>query len=323
MCYVTYSWKDPDSLEKLKDFQLGKKPTGSLLEITSKCNFSCIYCYLGYRTEEKDMSFNDIKKVIDILSKSNVRQVTLTGGEPLLHPNILNIVKYSSDKGLIVHLCTNGYLLSEDLAKKLAKNGLTQIQTDIIYTESSLHDELRGKKDSFEKAGEALINAKKAGITTVATIVLNQKNKGVINGIIQYARKQMGVDRIRIIDYMPIGIYRKSLILENYASHLKRITNFVIKLGAKNLISFEPTFPNKNYKPKIKVIHIPCPNKDSIFVNIKTNGDVIFCACASRDKVLYNIFHYKGKNLEKIHIQKINEFLEENKFEGCFVHKKQ
>lgn len=319
MCYVTCSWKKPDSVKKLEEFKLGKKPTGSLLEITSRCNIDCVYCYCNPKKDKKDMSFENVKRTIDILSKSPIKQVTLTGGEPLLHPKIEDIVKYASDSGLITHICSNGYLLTKDLANKFAKNGLSQIQVDIAHTRPDFHDYLRGKSGSFEKAKNALLNAKKYGITTVATIVLHNKNKDVVNDIIKYARNQINVDRIRIINYMPIGISMKELILEDYAFNLEKITEFVAGLGASHLISFEPTFSNKKHKSKIETIHIPCPNKDAIFTNIKNNGDVIFCACASRDNILYNIFDFNGEELERIHTEKIKEFLRNNRFKDCLV----
>jgi len=88
----------------------------------------CQRLFLGVRLE--DMDFSLYRKVIDRLD--GISEVTLTGwGEPLLHPKIVEMVKYAKEKGKWVSLTSNGSLLTENLAKQLTQAGLDSISISI------------------------------------------------------------------------------------------------------------------------------------------------------------------------------------------------
>lgn len=76
--------------------------------VTRKCNKCCDYCYLNLTGN--DLSLDKIKEIIEV---SNPETVTLTGGEPLLHPNIIEILSFLSQRGNHIHLLSNGILLNE------------------------------------------------------------------------------------------------------------------------------------------------------------------------------------------------------------------
>ncbi|MBU0471288.1 MAG: radical SAM protein [Nanoarchaeota archaeon] len=77
--------------------------------ITRKCNKGCDYCYLDLTGE--DLSVDTIKKILESL---NLKTVTLTGGEPLVHPDIKEILSFISQRGNHIHLLSNGILLNDD-----------------------------------------------------------------------------------------------------------------------------------------------------------------------------------------------------------------
>lgn len=77
--------------------------------ITRKCNKSCDYCYLSLTDE--DLSFERIKEIVEA---SNPETVTLTGGEPLMHPDIKELLILLSQRGNHIHLLTNGVLLNDE-----------------------------------------------------------------------------------------------------------------------------------------------------------------------------------------------------------------
>ena len=65
------------------------------LIITSRCNFNCPYCRgTDIDGQKRDMTFEEIKKVVDFWAKNRIKNVRLSGGEPTVHPYILDIVKY-------------------------------------------------------------------------------------------------------------------------------------------------------------------------------------------------------------------------------------
>ena len=83
--------------------------------IIRKCNKSCEYCYLDMNGES--LSLDEIKKVVSELE--NVRKVTITGGEPLIHPQIFDIINFLNKKTDGINLLTNGIELTDENTTKL------------------------------------------------------------------------------------------------------------------------------------------------------------------------------------------------------------
>lgn len=92
------------------------------INITNRCNLNCRYCYLKNSPKDKkeviykEISLDTIKKVINL---NNIKSVYLSGGEPLMHPDFFNIVKYFLSKNINVYVATNGLLLNDHMLKKL------------------------------------------------------------------------------------------------------------------------------------------------------------------------------------------------------------
>lgn len=91
------------------------------LELTSDCNMQCIYCYLGKeKAAKRRMSFADACLALDLAKEYQVESIYLTGGEPLLHEQVIEIIEYATKKEFKeVCLVTNGSLIDQDYAKVL------------------------------------------------------------------------------------------------------------------------------------------------------------------------------------------------------------
>lgn len=99
---------------------------GIMLEVTNKCNIGCRVCYKKKSNNIKNLS--EIRKDLKIAMKlRNLHTVSITGGEPTLHPELCKIVKMIKEYGLNVFLLTNGVLIDGDYLRKLKKSGLDYI----------------------------------------------------------------------------------------------------------------------------------------------------------------------------------------------------
>lgn len=85
-----------------------------IFEITPKCNFNCVHCYLCSHHVSKELSYEEIIEIIDILYDKNVLFITFTGGEIFTRKDFLNIYLYAKRKGFIIELFTNGTLINDD-----------------------------------------------------------------------------------------------------------------------------------------------------------------------------------------------------------------
>jgi len=96
------------------------------LIVTRKCNLSCGYCN-EYDKVSAPVPFDELKMRIDKLATLKTFAITLTGGEPLLHPDIAEIIQYVQQTGVIPTIITNGYLLTEKKIKAFNDAGLQEL----------------------------------------------------------------------------------------------------------------------------------------------------------------------------------------------------
>ncbi|MFH1714288.1 MAG: radical SAM protein, partial [Candidatus Nealsonbacteria bacterium] len=123
-----YKFKIYPILKKLTDF-----PTHLLVEPVSYCNLKCSMCFQSDFTFTKKpyMGHIDIKlfkKVIDEAEKENCRALTMASrGEPILHPQFNEILKYVKGKFFDIKLNTNAMTLDEEKSRQILENGITEL----------------------------------------------------------------------------------------------------------------------------------------------------------------------------------------------------
>jgi len=108
--------------------------TGFFIELTNVCNFNCRYCTNDKMTREKGfMPLATAKRIIDEISEKKISSWICLHlmGEPTLHPNLFEIIKYSNEKNLDVSLITNGTFDAEELAAGLKNERLASLQLSI------------------------------------------------------------------------------------------------------------------------------------------------------------------------------------------------
>ncbi len=106
------------------------------IEPTTLCNIACPGCYRGIDRPEhspKHLGLAELKSQIDwFKTKRNVHTISIAGGEPLMYPQIIELIEYAVGKNLRTMLYTNGVLLDAEMAEKLAAAGLTQV---VVHTD--------------------------------------------------------------------------------------------------------------------------------------------------------------------------------------------
>lgn len=142
------------------------KITGLYIELTSQCNLRCLHCYneSGVSTHRIDVeSFQNIIK--DIENPAGV-SVTLSGGEPLLHPDLWKFIEILYQKGFgQILIITNATLVTKEVAEKLKKYGVS-VQVSLNGSCADIHDQLCGK-GNFDKTLTGLKTLKAAGINRI------------------------------------------------------------------------------------------------------------------------------------------------------------
>lgn len=119
--------------------------------LTNACNMRCPHCYMyAGKKKEKELTTEEIYKVINLFKESGGEQITFTGGEVCMRTDLLDIIKHTHSSGLNVEVLTNGTLWKEEDIKAVSPY-LSRVQISIDGINEEENSKIRGK-DNFEKA---------------------------------------------------------------------------------------------------------------------------------------------------------------------------
>ncbi|MBI2759135.1 MAG: GTP 3',8-cyclase MoaA [Chloroflexi bacterium] len=187
----------------------GRTVTYLRISVTDRCNLRCVYCMpkdgLQWQPRRDQLSVDEIVRVVEAASMGGVKQVRLTGGEPLVHPRIVEVVRRIASIQNIeeVSLTTNAMLL-ERLAQPLADAGLTRVNISLDSLD----------RDKFRRItrGGDLIRVRKgiaaAECAHLAPLKLNTVIVRGLNADELPALAQLTMENdwhVRFIEVMPIG----------------------------------------------------------------------------------------------------------------------
>jgi MoaA/NifB/PqqE/SkfB family radical SAM enzyme len=156
------------------------------IELTTACNFHCQMCDI-WQSKKQSLSFNLVKKILKEGRNLGAEQVSFSGGEPLIYPNILNTLKMAKNLGYQVFLTTNGSLIDSSNASIIAQ------YVDRIYIavdgNKDIHEKLRGP-NSYENALRAIKLLKNKKILTNISMVISKINYHQMKFVIDLASQE-------------------------------------------------------------------------------------------------------------------------------------
>ncbi len=256
------------------------------LELTSKCNLSCIHCY-AYTEESANtnllLTTEDWKKIIKEAYNMECKKIQFIGGEPMLFgEDIFILIQISADLGYhFIELFSNATFLTDKDINLLAQYGVC-VATSIYSNRSEIHDKITQIKGSFEKTISNVKKMQDKGIKVrFATIVMKQ-NEEYIQETISFLREMKGGDMCNPDIVRPVGRGAKDKILSD------NLRSFRLQTKAN--------FPKIEEKGFVKRINGHNCWQDRACIT--SNGDVIPCIMA-RDKIIGNIRN-KENNLKLI-----------------------
>ena len=146
--------------------------------ITGRCNYKCRHCYMSAPDALfGEIPFEECRKVIDSLEQCGIFNVSLTGGEALVHPDFWNIVDLLIEKRIrITSVYSNGFLIDERFFENCEKRGIKP-QISLSFDGcGGWHEWLRGGPEAFEHIKRAFRLCREHGFKTDAEMCLHKKN---------------------------------------------------------------------------------------------------------------------------------------------------
>ena len=174
-------------------------------DFTYRCNLKCKHCYASAGILLPEMTVEERLRALDIMVDAGVAMLALSGGEPLLGPGFWEVLKRGKDYGLYLAMATNGTLITDDVAERLAKNGLIYAQVSLDSPTPEFHDEFRGVAGAWEKTIRGIKNLKKHGIMVEVSMTITKKNYQMIPRMLEFVRNELKADLLMAFNYIPVG----------------------------------------------------------------------------------------------------------------------
>ena len=200
--------------------------------LTRECNLGCKHC-LSSAGKKDDMEMTTVEhfRLIDQMRNSGTFFVTYGGGEPLLHPDLFEILTYAGENHIATSLVTNGILLTESVAEKLNSANLDSITISFDGLKQN-HDFIRGK-GSFTKTlnGVRTLRGLCKSAKLAIRMTVNSRNIGECETVVRLA-EELGMDMVRLTPLLLLGraVHYPELLLDK-AEYIKFLTEM-------NLTSF-------------------------------------------------------------------------------------
>ncbi|MCI5145891.1 MAG: radical SAM protein, partial [Candidatus Electrothrix sp. AR3] len=149
-------------------------------EITRRCNLKCVHCRSSSELEvagHPDFSFDEAKRVLDDIKTYANPVMVLSGGEPLLRPDVFDIAAYGTELGLRMCLATNGTLVTEETCLNIKKSGIKMVSLSLDGSTAEVHDNFRNQEGAFAGTMNAIRLFNEHGIQFLINSSFTKRNK--------------------------------------------------------------------------------------------------------------------------------------------------
>jgi MoaA/NifB/PqqE/SkfB family radical SAM enzyme len=252
------------------------------IAVTYRCQCRCVHCCAealrGSGTTE--LKTEELKSLIDQAEHMGVMQVVFSGGEPLLRKDIVELVRYAHDAGMMIRLNTNGLLLNPRLVLNLKKAGLDICAVSIDDAEPEVHDKLRGVPGLHKKALSGIGLLRKYGLFfNILTYASKRNVTAGLEKIIARAR-QLGV--LSVLVYFPVAVGR-------WEGRFDQALNAEERRKVRELQDFTTVYMEL---PTAKTL---CYTYEKSIFYVSAYGDITPCPV-----VPYSLGNIREQSLEKI-----------------------
>ena len=183
-------------------------PASVVFEVTRRCNHDCPHCYNAWKNHrgypDGRLSPAATLRLLErLLDETPIRHVTLTGGEPLLRPDLPEIVEMLAARGVGLNLITNGTLLTDALLDRLGGR-ISVYELPLLSANAAVHDRLSGAPGAYDRVTETIAELTLRGHPVVAVFVATRHNLRDLRETIELA-VTLGVSAVMLNRFNPGG----------------------------------------------------------------------------------------------------------------------
>ncbi|MDH5815417.1 MAG: GTP 3',8-cyclase MoaA [Candidatus Nezhaarchaeota archaeon] len=183
----------------------GRPITSFRITVTHRCNYKCFYCHMEGEEGGGELTVDDIMRLVKVGRRLGIDKVKLTGGEPLVRHDIVDIVRAINDvKVTDLAMTTNGSLL-KDLIAKLVESGLRRINVSLPSLRSEVFERITGVR-MLERVIDGILKSKDYDLKPIKLnmVLLKGLNDDEVWDMIDFARRYELI--LQIIELEPLGV---------------------------------------------------------------------------------------------------------------------
>ena len=248
------------------------------IALTYQCNNDCFHCYNDPNRNPSPLSFEQWKAVLDRVWELGIPHVVFTGGEPTLIENLIQLIEYAKQKGLIVGLNTNGRRLSNiGYAQSLRSAGLDHVQITLESADPTVHDRIVQRNGAWRQTIAGIQNAIKTQSYVMTNTTLLRENLATLPETLKFLA-DLGVTTVGLnaLIYSGRGCSVGYPLREDELLPLLKFAQEFVEQSGQRLIwytpthycHFDPTSLNLGVKGCTAALYNMC---------IEPNGEVLPC----------------------------------------------
>jgi len=166
-------------------------PVKAYLEITARCNFRCVHCYLHplLSKGKKEMTTHEFFSILDQLAEMGTLFLIITGGEPFVRPDFWQIMEHARERGFIIELVTNGSLVTKVAAQRLAALFVNKVSVSIYGMDEGVYKTVTGSSGVFKKVMRGVKLLVEEGVKVEARLILLRENFFQLEAFRRFVKK--------------------------------------------------------------------------------------------------------------------------------------
>lgn len=175
-----------------------------LLFLTDRCNLRCVMCGVCDRESRREVPELNTQEWIEVLESARrlgTMLVSISGGEPMLRRDLEEIIAGAAGRGMRVHMCSNGLLMTPKRVRALADAGLRAVSISIDHVEQESHEALRGR-GTWQRTlkGVQTLREHAPDIRVSINTLITRENYEILPEMLSFA-KELGVHQVK---FMPV-----------------------------------------------------------------------------------------------------------------------
>jgi radical SAM protein with 4Fe4S-binding SPASM domain len=181
-------------------------PAHPVWEMTTACNLHCIHCHAsGGERAPNELSTEEAKRLFDQLADvPEFRMLAFTGGEPLVRPDLFELLAYAQALGFANTMATNATLINDQVARRLRDCGVVIAAVSLDGFDPATHDAIRGLPGAFDAAVRGMEALRKAGILLHVNITAMEYNMDQLDDLMTLVDR-LGTGILLMYQLVPVG----------------------------------------------------------------------------------------------------------------------